>query len=242
MPRGVGAQPKRLNLPYDDVKRHPQKLKYKTSQLFFIEATRLRIFRGLEQLSSAWRVMAKYVAGTIMASAGVKGCWGRSILTSKALGPYFQFVKLSCSINVEALVRGSATWPECPRKEWRNELCRLHPRENTRQVDQGPGDVYMFTTWLGVEPEEVSEDAENHDVFWDHIRLRNPPQINPGLKSEWLSSCYGLFAHLATVHTRRFVLHLGGYSEQPDILFCTSLRLQGFAVTNRWETARVWHC
>ena len=72
---------------------------------------------------------------------------------------------------------GSATWPECPRKDWRAGSCWPHPRETGPEVEQGPRWFNCTSyTWshFGVELAELSEVAENREVFRDHLGLLFP--------------------------------------------------------------------
>jgi len=66
---------------------------------------------------------------------------------------------------------GSATCPECPKKDWRGKSGCLHPRESGPEVVQGPGGVITFPTLHGW-----------GDCSWPWVQVilglqpRDPPQ------------------------------------------------------------------
>ena len=43
---------------------------------------------------------------------------------------------------------GSATWPQCPRKVWRNKSCRRYAQESGPEVDQWPSGLATSPTLL----------------------------------------------------------------------------------------------
>ena len=79
------------------------------------------------------------------------------------------------SEQIDSSYVGSATWPECPVKDWRGKSGWLHSRASGPEIDQGPGGLNASTLFGPVlEPAELSEIVKNRGVFRVLLRLLPP--------------------------------------------------------------------
>ena len=85
-----------------------------------------------------------------------------------------------------SLVR-SAMCPECPRKDWRDQSCWLHPRDSGPEIVQGPGVLITLPTRLGpvlVWSHQTWDYWKPWSISSPRVTACNPPERKTGYENE----------------------------------------------------------